>query len=103
MSVFADKSAFYALVIETETTHGSMRAAFHKLLENRRPILTTSFVIIETMALLQQRIGLNAARQFDEGLSPVVRVKWVDEELYRRGTERLWREDSRELSLGECA
>jgi predicted nucleic acid-binding protein len=51
------------------------------------------------MALLQHQIGLAAARDFDEDVLPVVRVHWVDESLYRRGTDRLWREDRRHVSL----
>ena len=39
------------------------------------------------MALLQHRIGLDAARDFDDELLPAVGVRWVDEHLYRLGTE----------------
>ena len=51
------------------------------------------------MALLQHRIGVAAARDFDEEVLPVVQVRWVDEPLYRLGTDRLWREDRRHVSL----
>jgi predicted nucleic acid-binding protein len=54
------------------------------------------------MALLQHRIGIAAAHDFDEEILPVLGVHWVDEALYRRGTERLWREDRRRLSLVDC-
>ncbi len=102
MSVFADTSAFYALLVRTDEAHAPVRAAFTSLVESGRSIWTTSFVIVETMALLQHRIGLAAARDFDEEILPLARVCWVDEELYRRGTERLWREDRRGLSLVDC-
>lgn len=29
----------------------------------------------------------------------MVQVRWVDEHLYRLGTDRLWREDRRHVSL----
>ena len=99
MSVFADTSAFYALLVRTDESHQAVRAAFTSLLGDRRPLWTTSFVIVETMALLQHRIGLAAARDFDEEVLPVVQVRWVDEDLYRLGTDRLWREDRRHVSL----
>ena len=99
MSVFADTSAFYALLVRTEAAHDAVSTAFTALLGEDRPLWTTSFVVVETMALLQQRIGLHAARDFDEDLLPVVRVHWVDEPLYRLGADRLWREDRRRLSL----
>ena len=102
MSVFADTSALYALLVRTETSHERVRAAFAKLLEQARPLRTTSFVLIETLALLQHRIGLAAARDFDEEILPVLRVDWVDEPLYRLGADRLWREDRRHMSLVDC-
>lgn len=99
MSVFADTSAFYALLVRTDASHEPVRKAFTTVLDDDRPVWTTSFVIVETMALLQHRIGLQAARDLDDDLLPLVRVEWVDESLYRLGTERLWREDRRQLSL----
>ena len=102
MSVYADTSALYALLVENETAHHRARHELQRLLRARRPIWTTSFVLIETMALLQHRFGLAAARDFDESILPVLRVQWVDAELYRQGVERLWREDRRHLSLVDC-
>ena len=102
MSVFGDTSALYSLLVKTEAAHERARSAFRQLLEHDRTIWTTSFVLVETMALLQHRIGLSAARDFDEDILPVLNVRWVDEELYRRGVERLWREDRRRVSLVDC-
>ena len=102
MSVFGDTSALYALLVKTETAHKPVRAAFVRLLDTGQPIWITSFVLVETMALLQHRIGLDAARDFDEEFVPSLSVYWVDDDLYRRGTERLWKEDRRQLSLVDC-
>ena len=102
MSVFGDTSALYPLLVKTEAAHEPARAAFSRLLETARPIWTTSFVLVETMALLQHRIGIGAARDFDESILPSLNVYYVDEDLYRRGVERLWREDRRKLSLVDC-
>jgi predicted nucleic acid-binding protein len=102
VSVFADTSALYALLVRTDRAHEAVRADFARLLTSKRPLWTTSFVIVETMALLQHRLGLDAARDFDEHVLPVLRVRWVDEPLYRLGTDRLWREDRRQVSLVDC-
>lgn len=99
MTVFVDTSAFYALLVRTDVSHEPVRAAFAALVDASRSLWTTSFVIVETMALLQHRIGLQAARDFDEEVLPVVRVHWVDEDLYRLGVDRLWRLDRRQISV----
>lgn len=102
MSAFVDSSAFYALLVRTDDAHEPVRAAFGRLLDRGSPLWTTSFVIVETMALLQHRVGLSAARDFDEDVLPAVRIEWIDERLYRRGVDRLGREDRRQLSLVDC-
>ena len=102
MSVFVDTSAFYALLVSNDESHDPVRAAFASLVTGRRLLWTTSFVIVETVALLQHRIGLDAAKDFDEEVLPAVRVRWVDDHLYRLGIDRLWREDRRQVSLVDC-
>lgn len=102
MSVFVDTSAFYALLVRTDEAHETVRAAFSQVLGAARPVWTTSFVMVETMALLQHRIGLDAARDFTEDVLPAIRMQWVDERLCRLGLKRLWREDRRHLSLVDC-
>jgi predicted nucleic acid-binding protein len=102
MSAFADTSALYAFMVRTEAAHEPVRAAVSRLLDADRPLWTTSFVLVETMALLQHRIGLAAARDFDEDVRSVLSIEWVDDDLYRRGVDRLRREDRRHLSLVDC-
>ena len=99
MSVFVDTSAFYALMVRNDDAHEAVRSAFAATTAARRALWTTSFVIVETMALLQHRGGIAAARDFDEEVLPAVKVQWVDEPLYRQGVDRLWRADRRRVSL----
>ena len=102
MSAFVDTSAFYAFLVRTEDSHDAVRVAFSECLGAGRVLWTTSFVIVETMALLQHRIGVEAAQDFDEDVLPAVRVHWVDEHFYRLGVDRLRRQNRREVSLVDC-
>lgn len=102
MSAFADTSALYALLVRTDEAHAAVKKIFEKLADDEVVLWTTSFVVVETMALLQHRIGLAAARDFDEHVLPAIRIHWVDEPLYQAATDRLWREDRRDLSLVDC-
>lgn len=56
-------------------------------------------MIVETVALLQRRLGLAPVRDFYEHMMPVLSVEWVSEALHRKAMERLLREDRRRLSL----
>ena len=102
MSVFVDTSGLYALLVGSETSHIHVVRAFRDLVARERPLRTTSYVAAETVALLQQRIGLEPVRDFDEHVYPLLSIEWVKEDLHRRGMRRLSREDRRRLSLVDC-
>jgi predicted nucleic acid-binding protein len=102
MSVFADTSSLYAAIVRSEERHRECLALFEKLLEGGRTIQTTSYVVLETTALLQHRIGLDPVRDFDQRVIPLINVHWVSSDLHRRGVRRLLRENKRTLSLTDC-
>lgn len=102
MSVFADTSGLYALLLESEEGHADTVRAFRDVLAGDRPLWTTSYVLVETIALLQSRVGLEPVRDFDEHVLPMFSVEWVSEALYRRGAYRVLKENRRRLSLVDC-
>ena len=76
--------------------------AFRDVLSQQRPLRTTSYVVVETVALLQHRVGLESVRDFDDHVFPLLSVERVSDELHRRGMRRLSRENRRRLSLVDC-
>lgn len=102
MSVFVDTSAFYALLVATEERHADVLQSTRRILEDGRDLWTTSYVLLETVSLLQHRIGLEPVLDFDEKILPLVRVEWVTARLHGKGLERLKRESRRRLSLTDC-
>ena len=102
MSAFADTSGLYALLVGSEEGHADLVRAFRNILTESRPLRTTSYVLIETIALLQSRIGLESVRDFDEHVFPLLSVEWVSEDLHRRGARRVSMENRRRLSVVDC-
>lgn len=102
MSVFVDTSGLYALLVRTEQRHTEVVGAFRNVLKEGRTLWTTSYIIVETVALLQHRLGLAPVRDLVEHLMPVLSIEWVSEVLHRKGIERLLRENRRRLSLVDC-
>jgi len=102
VSVFADTSGLYALLVGSEDGHTGLVRAFRNILTTERPLWTTSYVLIETIALLQNRVGLEPVRDFDEHVFPLLSVEWVSEDLHRRGARRLSMENRRRLSFVDC-
>lgn len=62
-------------------------------------MMTSNYVVVEAMALLQHRIGLAPVRDLDRTILPLMRVIFVDEALHGRGIARLIRTDRRKVSL----
>ena len=72
------------------------------LLDRRATMIVTSYVLLETLALLQSRVGLDAARQFDHAFRPQLEVRWVDEGLHERAFRRLEIRGAKRVSLADC-
>lgn len=53
--VFADTSFFFALAAKRDNAHSRATAAFARLLKAKRPLVTTDYVIDETLTLVKLR------------------------------------------------
>ncbi|MGI8739744.1 MAG: PIN domain-containing protein [Gammaproteobacteria bacterium] len=78
MIAFADTSGLYALLARNDQFHTAAAAAFARLAEAQARLITTSYALVETLALLQHRIGLDATKAFQARLQPLLEVVWVD-------------------------
>lgn len=87
MSLCVDTSAFYAYLIERDRFHESVSGCIRHAVEDGEELLSTSFVLSETLGLLQIRHGLEAARLFMDRIYPALEWRWVDDALL----ERMWR------------
>lgn len=81
MKAFADTSGLFAALVRNDAKHASAREVLARLLEARCELHVTSYVLLEMESLLQNRVGLDAARQFDHVYRPVLRVHWIEETL----------------------
>lgn len=97
-AVFIDTSAILALMVGSDRAHRSAVKAFEKLRSRQAELVTTSYVLVETYALLDRRLGREAVLDFRESFAPLVRVIWVDGGLHEQGLDRLVK-SSHSLSL----
>lgn len=58
-----------------------------------------AYVVIETSALVQRRLGMKAVERLHRGLLPIVRVTMVDTSTHQRAVERWLAQRLRGLSL----
>lgn len=98
-AVFVDTSGLLALLNPKDNNHPGATEAFARLRVRQAPLVSTSFVLVETYALLGRRFGLDAVQRFREDFAPLVDVVWVDEALHDAGLDLLLSRRTRRLSL----
>ena len=86
-----------------DSNHSKARSLWEKILSDSGAVLFTSnYVIVETIALIQHRLGLEAVKVFNDDILPVVEVMWVDEETHMRALSSVLTARRRSLSLVDC-
>ena len=70
--------------------------------QHRAELLTSSFVLVETAALLQRRVGLAAVHDFQSKIIPLLEIIWANGDWYTRAIQRLFALNDRNISLVDC-
>lgn len=102
MTVYVDTSAFLAVLDADDQNHGRAREVWKRLLGGRNPLISSSYVLVETWALVQNRLGVEAVRSFSDDIFPLLGIIWVGADLHRRGVAALLAASRRNLSLVDC-
>jgi predicted nucleic acid-binding protein len=102
MSVFVDTSAFFAVLDADDGNHDAARQVWEDLLAQEAVLICSNYVLVETLALVQRRLGIPAVRTFQEDIVPVLKVEWVDETIHQVGIASVLAAARRGLSLVDC-
>ena len=100
--MFVDTSGAYALLDRSDPVHQAAKAAFLTAERERWPLLTTNYVVHESWALIQPRLGWDATDAWRDKLVARCEVVWVDERLHALGEARCRQARERRLSLTDC-
>lgn len=100
--VFVDTSGFYAFLDGSDPFHAAARAAFERAIDQRVLLVTTSYVVHESWAIIQGRLGWEAVDGWLDRIVPRCEVIWVDERLHALGAARCRQARERRLSLTDC-
>jgi predicted nucleic acid-binding protein len=100
--VFVDTSDLYALLNAGDAQHAPAAGIWSRLFDRREELITSNYVLVESMALIARRLGLAALRDFQGDFVPVLQPVWVDEALHNRAVAALLTVGIRDLSLVAC-
>jgi len=103
--VFVDTSALYALIDKRDSHHDKAKAAASKLLRSGRRLVTTDYVVAESVNLANARAGsILGARILDLlEQSASIRIEWITSARFE-STKRFFRRHvDHRYSFTDCA
>ncbi|GAB4461078.1 MAG: type II toxin-antitoxin system toxin 23S rRNA-specific endonuclease VapC20 [Anaerolineales bacterium] len=101
--IFIDTSAFLAILGTDDSNHQRAMDCWLNLLTEEQALLTNNYVLVESIAIIQKRLGLSAVRDFHERLLPFVNVEWIDANQHETSIRFVFAANRRQLSLVDCS
>jgi len=89
MSVFVDTSALFAILDADDRAHPKAKETWERLLSEAHALFTTNYVLVETYALAQRRLGLDAVEVLSTDVAPMLSVLWVGKDEHARAVAAL--------------
>ena len=102
--IFVDTSALYAVLDRDDAAHERAREAWAGWLSTAddTALVTSDEVLIETFALVQANLGMEAVRAFHDSVLPVLKVQHSSAEDHEAAMQGMLVANRRRLSLVDC-
>lgn len=102
MRIFVDTSAFFALLDRDDANHKKAKEVWSKVLNPENVLITTNYILVESFALIQHRLGMDAVMGLQEDILPIINIEWITSGVHRSGVSALLAASRRKLSLVDC-
>ena len=102
MIYYIDTSALLAILDADDKNHIKAKEQWTDLVLAEATLICSDYVLVESLALIQHRIGLMAVKVFHEDIFPILTVEWVDESIYQAGITSVLIASRRDLSFVDC-
>jgi predicted nucleic acid-binding protein len=102
VTAYVDTSAFLAVLDADDRHHKKARRTWEVLVNEEAALMCSNYVLVETLALLQHRIGIKAVTVFQEDIVPILNIEWVDEAAHQEGITGVLTASRKKLSLVDC-
>jgi uncharacterized protein len=99
MSVFIDTSAIFALIDSADEFNTEAERIFRNITGSDEKLLTSNYVILETIFLLQKFFGVTAVNDFKKKMLPMLGIIWVDESIHESALNSLIASQRKKVSL----
>jgi predicted nucleic acid-binding protein len=101
--IFVDTSAFLAILASSDVNYQYALLCWRNLFEEGQTLVTNNYVIVESIAIVQKRFGLEKVRDFQTKILPFLQIEWIDESQHTTIIEMVLQINRRKLSLVDCS
>jgi predicted nucleic acid-binding protein len=103
-AVFVDTAGWMACADRADPAHEACTAARDATLEASRILITTDFVVDETLTLIRVRLGLAAANAWWQQIDGSTRLRWerVENDRFERARNLFFQYRDKDLSFTDC-
>jgi predicted nucleic acid-binding protein len=98
-----DTSALYAVLDRDDENHPLAKSTWTTLLGGEDILVVTNYVLVETTALVQHRLGMEAVRVLCGDILPALDFHWIGEADHMHAQNALLATDRRKVSLVDCS
>ncbi len=102
MMVFIDTSAFLAILDADDKYHKKASEKWAEFISSEETLFCNNYILVETFALVQNRLGMEALRTFNDDILPLVNIDWVEESTHKAGVSALLTASRKRLSMVDC-
>lgn len=103
--IFVDTSAWLAVSDRRDGNHASAIEYYEELVRGKAGrLITSDYILDETLTILQKRVGMDGVRQFLDALSSSksVHQAWVTPERFRFSLEIFSKSSDQAWSFTDC-
>jgi predicted nucleic acid-binding protein len=103
-AVFVDTGGWMACADRADPAHSACTAARDSTLEAGRVLITTDFVVDETLTLIRFRLGLAAADTWWQQIDGSGRLRWerIESDRFERARSLFFQYQDKDLSFTDC-
>jgi len=99
---YIDTSAILAILDGDDKYHIRAKRQWTELVLAEATLVCSDYVLVESLALIQNRIGLMAVKVFHEDIFPILTIHWTDESVYQAGIASVLVAGRKNLSFVDC-
>lgn len=99
MICYIDTSALIAVLDVDDEHFPRAEKKWKELIQNNSTLICSNYILVETIALVQNRLGIEALRVLQEDVIPVLTIEWISEANHQSGISNVISAGKRNISL----